>query len=77
MAPRWDVLLVAAIVSGGSLWIESSQRIDTGAPDDGQAASSARLCTAAVTDRPADQGLDDQPVSLSAADDDAALPGCD
>ena len=76
MVPRWDALLVAAIVSGGSLWIESSQRIDTGAADDVEAASPASLCTAAVADRPADLDPKGQPAWLS-ADGEAALPGCD
>jgi hypothetical protein len=76
MIPRWDALLVAAIVSGGSLWIESSQRVDTGASDDVETASPASLCTAPVADRPAALDPKDQPAWLS-ADGDAALPGCD
>ena len=74
MVPRWDALLVAAIVSGGSLWIESSQRVDTGAADDVEAASPASRCTA-IADRPADLDPKDLPAWLS-ADGDAALPGC-
>jgi hypothetical protein len=34
MVARWDALLVAAAVAGGSMLIENSHRLDTGAPDE-------------------------------------------
>jgi hypothetical protein len=40
MVARWDVLLLAAAVAGGSMLIENSHRLDTGAPDDEVVASS-------------------------------------
>jgi hypothetical protein len=40
MVVRWNALLLAAVVAGGSMLIESSHRLDTGAPDDQVVASS-------------------------------------
>jgi hypothetical protein len=40
MVVRWDALLLAAVVAGGSMLIESSHRLDTGAPDEEVVASS-------------------------------------
>jgi len=40
MAARWDVILLATAIAGGSMLIESSHRLDTGAPDEEVAASS-------------------------------------
>lgn len=34
MVLRWDAILVAAAVAGGSMLIENSHRLDTGAPDE-------------------------------------------
>jgi hypothetical protein len=34
MIMRWDVMLLAGILAGGSMLIENSHRLDTGAPDD-------------------------------------------
>jgi hypothetical protein len=41
MFPKWDAVVLAATLLGGSVVIESSHRVDTGAPDDviGAAAS--------------------------------------
>ena len=33
MAIRWDALLLAGALAGGSMLIENSHRLDTGAPD--------------------------------------------
>jgi hypothetical protein len=40
MVVRWDALLLAAVVAGGSMLIENSHRLDTGAPDEEVVASS-------------------------------------
>jgi hypothetical protein len=40
MVARWDALLLAAAVAGGSMLIENSHRLDTVAPDDEVMASS-------------------------------------
>jgi hypothetical protein len=34
MVARWDVLLLAGVLAGGSMLIENSHRLDTGAPDE-------------------------------------------
>ena len=34
MAVRWDTLLLAGMLAGGSVLIENSHRLDTGAPDE-------------------------------------------
>src|SRR6202043_119572 len=34
MVVKWDALLLAAVVAGGSMLIENSHRLDTGAPDE-------------------------------------------
>ena len=41
MIARWDVLLLAAAVLGGSMMIESSHRLDTGASDEALVATPA------------------------------------
>jgi hypothetical protein len=46
--PRWDVLLAAAALAGGSMLIERSHRVDTGAPDEAVASAPAD-CTAMRT----------------------------
>ncbi len=70
MIARWDVLLVAAALAGGSMLIESSHRLDTGAPDDEVAGAST--CTSVVSVRMWKPGEDD------ATDTDAVQlpPGC-
>jgi hypothetical protein len=55
---RWDTLLVAVAVAGGSMLIESSHRVDTGAPDDEVVATAPADCTvvhAAYRDVQADE----------------------
>jgi len=34
MVARWNVLLLAGVLAGGSMLIERSHRLDTGAPDE-------------------------------------------
>jgi len=77
MIARWDALLLAAVLSGGSMLIENSHRIDTGAADDAMATLPA--CAPSVADRAdtasaSDDGSETR-LSISAADDDA-LPAC-
>jgi len=70
MIARWDVLLLAAALAGGSMLIENSHRLDTGAPDDESVGAS--VCTSVASARVWKPGEDD------ATDTDAAqLPlGC-
>jgi hypothetical protein len=49
MVARWDVLLLAGVLAGGSMLIETSHRLDTGAPDAEVVAVST--CDAAVAER--------------------------
>ena len=44
MLARLDVLVVALSVAGGSMLLENSHRIDTGAPDEGLVAAAPTLC---------------------------------
>jgi hypothetical protein len=44
MLARWDALLLAATVAGGSMLIENSHRLDTGAPDDDVVAIHEATC---------------------------------
>ena len=79
MIVRWDVLLLAAVLSGGSMLIENSHRIDTGLADDAMAALPA--CPEPAGDRAdASSASDDGnnvPLSVSAVDDDATPSTCD
>jgi hypothetical protein len=45
MLARWDTLLVAIALAGGSVLIENSHRVDTGAPDDEVAATASDTCS--------------------------------
>jgi len=51
MVARWDVMLLAAVLGGGSMLIENSHRLDTGAPDEEMVATSA--CEAGYSWKPA------------------------
>ena len=79
MIARWDALLLAAVLSGGSMLIENSHRIDTGLADDAMAALPA--CTEPGGDRADASGASDDGndarLSVSAVDDDATLSACD
>ena len=44
MFPKWDAVVLAATLLGGSVLIESSHRVDTGAPDDEIAVASSTAC---------------------------------
>jgi hypothetical protein len=44
MLARLDVLVVVLSVAGGSMLIENSHRVDTGAPDEGLVAAAPALC---------------------------------
>jgi hypothetical protein len=77
MLIKWDTLLVAVAVLGGSVLIENSHRVDTGMPDDEVTATAAAACidtqvtaTLASGDQAADDGA--QPARDSAS----ALPAC-
>ena len=42
--PKWDAVVLAVTLLGGSVMIESSHRVDTGAPDDVVAAAPTNAC---------------------------------
>jgi hypothetical protein len=70
MIVRWDAILIAAALAGGSLLIENSHRLDTGVPDEDMVATSA--CTSMVSARVWKPG-EDQPTDM----DSVQLPlGC-
>ncbi len=70
MVVRWDAILLAVALAGGSLLIENSHRLDTGAPD--EEVVGAGTCTTVVSARVWKPGED------AAADTDSVqLPlGC-
>lgn len=80
MIARWDVLLVAAVLSGGSMMIENSHRVDTGLADD-PAAAALPACAEPAADRADPAGVSDtagdRHFVVSAADDDAGLTACE
>jgi hypothetical protein len=74
MAARWDMILLATAVAGGSMLIENSHRLDTGAPDEEAVATST--CDAAFAAhvwRPAALAREDQG---EAAESPQATPDC-
>ena len=76
MIARWDVLLVAAVIAGASMMIESSHRVDTGLADDAMAAPACTDAIAARADASPSDDASDARYAISAADDDA-LPTCE
>jgi hypothetical protein len=77
MLIRWDTLLIAVAVVGGSVLIENGHRIDTGSPDDEVTATAPAACTdtrVAVTTASGDQAADDG--AQTAQDAASALPTC-
>jgi hypothetical protein len=77
MLIKWDTLLIAVAVVGGSVLIENSHRIDTGSPDDEVTATAPAACTdtrVAVTTASGDQAADDG--AQTAQDAASALPTC-
>jgi hypothetical protein len=70
MVAKWDAILLATAVAGGSMLIESSHRVDTGAPDEEVVATSA--CDTGIAARlwkPADGEANDTEAA-------PAPPGC-
>jgi hypothetical protein len=65
MVARWDALLLAGVLVGGSMVIEHSHRLDTGAPDEEIVAAST--CDGVAAERyvwkpftlPTSEGSDD------------------
>jgi len=49
MAIRWDALILAGVLAGGSMLIENSHRLDTGAPDEEIVAAS--MCDSVAGER--------------------------
>ena len=49
MAIRWDALILASVLAGGSMLIENSHRLDTGAPDEEIVAAS--MCDSVAGER--------------------------
>jgi hypothetical protein len=81
MIPKWDAVVVAAAVVVGSMIIEHSHRVDTGAADDA-ITSSSDACDASSAYqqsglRPASQfNLEEGSSSADADDTTAASSGC-
>ena len=79
MVARLDAVILALTVLGGSVMIEDSRRVDTGAPDDGLVAAAASECREdqgrghALVDR--ETGFDGI-VTVGDADETAAPPAC-
>jgi hypothetical protein len=62
MVARWDVLLLAGVLAGGSMLIENSHRLDTGAPDE-------EIVAASTCDSVAAEHYAWKPFTLPAAGD--------
>ena len=80
--PKWDVVVLAATLLGGSMVIESSHRVDTGAPDDAIATTPANACDDAHAYqlsgvRHGDDVYSDAGFAVSEANDDATPSGCE
>jgi hypothetical protein len=71
MAVRWDAILLATAVAGGSMLIENSHRLDTGASDEEIVATSA--CSSVVAARLWRPATEDESETAEAAQ---APPGC-
>jgi hypothetical protein len=77
MLIKWDTLLVAVAVLGGSVLIENSHRIDTGMPDDEVTATAPAACIdtqVGLALASGNQAADDGPDT--ARDSASALPAC-
>ena len=76
MLIKWDMLLVAVALVGGSVLIENSHRIDTGRPDDDVTATAPAACA----DTQFTTGIESPVDAKDSAKDDAvvppALPAC-
>jgi len=62
MVARWDVLLLAGVLAGGSMLIETSHRLDTGAPD-------AEIVAVSTCDAGAAEPYDWKPLTRPMGDD--------
>jgi hypothetical protein len=71
MVARWDVILLATAVAGGSMLIENSHRLDTGAPDEEVVGVSA--CETVVAAHVWKPAMEDEGSAPEAAQ---APPGC-
>ena len=74
MVARWGAILLATAVAGGSMLIENSHRLDTGAPDEEIVAAST--CDTVIAARIWKPGI--LPTGDEGDDTDAAQapPGC-
>ncbi len=70
MVARWDAILLATAVAGGSMLIENSHRLDTGAPDEEVVAT--RACDTLIAARIWKPGGDEGEPTEAAQ----APPGC-
>jgi hypothetical protein len=79
MLIKWDTLLVAVAVVGGSVLIENSHRIDTGRPDDDVTATAPAACADTEIAVRIVSGSQEDDASGEAKDNAAvppALPAC-
>ncbi|HEY2135135.1 MAG TPA: hypothetical protein VGH49_04565 [Xanthobacteraceae bacterium] len=82
MFARLDAFVVALSVLGGSVALENSHRLDTGAPDDGLVASASTACEDSASDTyrvSRQSGFDSAMVADSSESNDDgadAAPGC-
>jgi hypothetical protein len=77
MLIKWDTLLVAVALVGGSVLIENSHRVDTGTPDDEVTASAPAACVdTQVTASLARDGDNSSDVVKDSAAITPALPAC-
>jgi len=81
MFPKWDAVVLAATLLGGSVMIESSHRVDTGAPDDDVvAAAPATACDDAyqISGMQRETAVsNDEGIAVSDATDTATPSGCE
>jgi hypothetical protein len=68
MVARWDVVLLAAVLAGGSMLIENSHRLDTGAPDE-------EVVAVSTCDAVAGEHYAWKPFTLPTGDDDGDNAG--
>jgi hypothetical protein len=76
MLIKWDTLLVAVAVLGGSVLIENSHRIDTGMPDDEVTATAPAACIDTQVTATLASGDNDSGDARGSAAAPSALPAC-
>jgi hypothetical protein len=79
MLIKWDTLLVAAALIGGSVLIENSHRVDTGTPDDEVMAIATAACSDTVIAVTVARGSQEDDTSDAMKNSPAippALPAC-